>query len=558
MKVEVISKTKLSNKEVLDVNGDTRKVSECVEQMYMNPFTDSTDVRYIYMLAKNEPAPKKGKFAVATGSGIAYIPHPKVRFVEARGGWYRLKSGESFVEVMSKVGNDLVIIEDVLDPFVTVTATDINKRGKVSQVYIQNSDLAKELGYVPALNNDVYVSSSIESKNKELWKRYMQPSSFRLPIRTTHHADSNNPTYGIVNKIYQARKTDKAGKMTKIINQLIGGKSFGLEYEAVNGSIQTCDLGPLGLVPLTDGSIGHENYEFTSVPMEGTYGLETIKAQCQRLTKHCSLNTNCAFHIHIGNVRNDKLTFLSLYTLLYRLQDEVYSMFPFYKQHEIAVLGKSKEYSRRLPDLGLNMNEIYKASSKEEFDHRVDQWHKEVFEYFACESTEKAYHQGKENVPWSRKWHCPTRYFWCNFINYLFSPTGTVEFRIHEPTLNFTKVSSFLLLIVAIIRYAENYPEKILLHEEKIQLSDIINEIKTNFGTAEGKLQEVFTEKAKYLSEYIKYRRHQFKMQFKGANYSSARENGNVFGVISRINEKFIMEDAKFNFEDSRGNAVLY
>jgi hypothetical protein len=141
-------------------------------------------------------------------------------------------------------------------------------------------------------------------------------------------------------------------------------------------------LGPLGVVPLKDGSLrtpdGVEPYEYTTIPLESNYGLETIKKLSFELSKRCEFNEKCSLHIHLGSLKKRTEEFvIAFYKLCYNLQNEVFSLFPAYKlSPEKYVSGFQKNYCQKLPDLMLDefdFNSIKSVSeaknlTKEAFD----------------------------------------------------------------------------------------------------------------------------------------------------------------------------------------------
>lgn len=62
---------------------------------------------------------------------------------------------------------------------------------------------------------------------------------------------------------------------------------------------------------------------------------------------------------------------------------------------------------------------------------------------------------------------------WCNFLNFFFAHSKTIEFRIHETTANFDKLLIYMLTCVAILKYAENFKS---VFTETVTLKDIIDD----------------------------------------------------------------------------------
>lgn len=565
MKMKILSPRGKARKgeKVLDINGNECSVEDCEVTVVMNFMDDKVKKSYIPIIDYTK-APKDTEYTYIVDFGARGRRTSKkgvVAWIKLMDQWMIAERGQSFIDVLHIEEGTVTSSQSLYDPYITVEAIS----GKGERVYIIDHDTALILGYVPSKSDNRYHSPSLKSTSKDLWIALNRKSSFQLPIRTTHHADTDNECFNRVVELFKKQEYEVLSKETKYMSRLLGGKTFGIEYEVVEGTIPSPMLGALGVTALTDGSIGRDNYEITTVPLEGTKGLEAVRAQCEVLTNQAKINSNCALHIHVGNVSNDKLTFIAMYALFQRLQSDIYACHPYYKQYEIGTLGKSKEYSRTIPDLGLKRNSIFEQQGKESFTQEVNKWHKVLFEFFACTEESKDYNRGRAlgkseiQTLWGQKWHCPTRYYWANFINYLFSKTGTIEFRVHEPTTNFTKVSNFLLLCVSLIRYAERYPERILQYEKKITLDDVINELRTNFtgSPIRGKYGAYCNEIADYMLNYVKEREGIFTEQLNRANKESALNRNNAFGLIGSFSKDMMKSDAGFVFEFN-GRRTIY
>jgi len=322
-------------------------------------------------------------------------------------------------------------------------------------------------------------------------------------IGKLYEADVHNPIFNEVTKAYNEYKTTPGNILVtdnmKKLWELLGGKSFGVEYEVSNGNLNTALLGELGLVPVIDGSITTEYFsEYPTVILNSVEDLNTIKRQCTELTYACQVNSNCALHLHIGGVKRDFKTAVALYTLAYRIQNEMYAIVHPYKKDELATLGKKKNYSRPLNDLGL---EDFKDLSGQTRDIKFRDAYQLIYKAF---TTLDDIPSLDVEVPkkWKRKWDCPTRYQWFNMLNYIMGKNGTVEIRLAPPTLNINKVLPWIIINTAIVRYAEHFQDKIIAHKEKITLMDIMNKLRTNFDTEDESAYN--TKVAEYCIEYIK------------------------------------------------------
>ena len=336
-----------------------------------------------------------------------------------------------------------------------------------------NSEMAEKLGFVEAIaDGNYYYKPNIHDR---IWDSVLNKPGRPRPYRfgVDYNANDKNKSFRIIYEQYlDYSKNMFVEPSCETIASYLGEKSFGLELETSYGMIPEKLLGPLGLVPLRDGSLregGIEPYEYTTVPLSGSTGLQTIKNICEQMIKRNTINTNCSLHLHIGGLpKEDKLFALSSYVLGYDLQDEIFSMFPLYKQ-DPRILGKEKNYCNYLNSIGLlsstkeifNPEQNYEQQLQKNFD---------ILFSFLCDGRlkeETDVFNIKRCVhpcdPEGRaKWLIHSRYMWKNLVPLIFSSARTVEYRIHTPTLNFTKIVNWLFICIAISRYAEKYPKEII------------------------------------------------------------------------------------------------
>jgi len=189
--------------------------------------------------------------------------------------------------------------------------------------------------------------------------------------KLSYNADNNNNLFLKVMRDYAVNKkfislSDNTEKASKIFPY-----TFGIELESCNGTISKDLLGPLGIVPLKDGSLrkedGTEPYEYTTIPLEGAIGLETVKLICNELSHKCEFDEKCSMHLHLGNLKKRTPEFvIAFYKLCFNLQDEIFEMFPAYKtEPEKYVKNFHKNYCSKLPDLGLNSYNFKNTNSIE-------------------------------------------------------------------------------------------------------------------------------------------------------------------------------------------------
>jgi hypothetical protein len=358
----------------------------------------------------------------------------------------------------------------------------VNDGGK--QIYLHSVEVANAMGkkLIPSYYQDAFVCEGItkpeDYKNNT---NRANLSSYRQNLRSTHSADNDNPLYVRIVNEYAKLKEESKKEIPKeafYLEKLFGGKSIGLEYEVSQGNINSSYLPHLGIIPVIDGSIGRDYFhEYPTVILRDAYDIDKIKEQCKMLKRFCNVSVNCAFHIHIGNVSKKMEHVLALYHLAYRLQQEMYSLVHPYKQDEPGSLGKAKNYSAPLLDIGVEDLKGIDIANPRNKEYLVDKY-EELYTLFSTRD------KMGEDIPWSkdRKWECPTRYTWFNMVPFFFSGAGTIENRLMTPTLDYQRVMLWTVLNIGLIRYAEKNYVKIIESKEKILLADIVDEIRHCFG----------------------------------------------------------------------------
>lgn len=344
--------------------------------------------------------------------------------------------------------------------------------------------------YVEDISNDVWISTKLLSE-----KNIKEMSNIRKPDKNysccTYNIDDD--------KLLFTRQIELYNKFPTIVNQsskklskLIGNITFGIEVETSLGKVPNNICNQLGLVACKDGSLG-ENYksaEWVSVPMSGAKGLQNIVDISKITSQRCQIDLNCSYHIHYGNIPITRNYIVSLYILSYKLQNELFEMFPYYKTDYRDV--KQKNYCEKLKKLGLI---ALKDQSQKGYKDYINFAYKQIFTFLSegVEPDENCnintlIHPIKDK--WMRK---NSRYRYMNLQNMIFSPRRTAEARLHTPTTNALKMTTWFFMNLAIIRYAEIHEQSIITGK-KITLFDVFDYFKDTFKT----------EDAEYVSQYLK------------------------------------------------------
>lgn len=235
---------------------------------------------------------------------------------------------------------------------------------------------------------------------------------------------------------------------------LINKYSFGLEIETCGGLLAQHECVELGLIPLRDGSI--RGHEYTTIPMIGEAGVNLLMNQFKLLSERCSIDKECSMHVHFGNFKLTEENLVSLYNVLYIIQDELGQLF----HQDIYNTGRykssHKDYCKKFKGLVNSIDELYSRLSDGN-----GTWGGDFYDPHPLDPNK------------NRKWDNSCRYYFCNLINALFgSGPKTVEFRLHTPTLNYSKAINWLFICMAILEYAENH--NVLNVGKSITLEEII------------------------------------------------------------------------------------
>jgi len=250
---------------------------------------------------------------------------------------------------------------------------------------------------------------------------------------------------------------------SKRFDFLPGDYSYGIELETSEGQFILDKPENYGFVTLYDGSIS--GHEYASVPMKAK-DLENVKSFCEVLQQNHLTNRFCSVHIHVGNVPYSERQLLALYSLFYRLQDELHAIVsPFKKDLTFLtnkIKGESKDHCQYLPKLPV--------LDIDHFNNAFFGWAKVTPKQYRTAEAGKI-------LSGTNKWNVESRYFFVNFTNYCLQSNGTIELRLLQGSLSFDRILNWLAINMAIIQYATKNIDKILLAKEKIFMEDCINEV---------------------------------------------------------------------------------
>ena len=250
--------------------------------------------------------------------------------------------------------------------------------------------------------------------------------------------------------------------------------TFGLEFETSMGYIPQEICFRDGLIPLRDGSIS--GIEYSTVVLEGNRGLNLLKQQLDTLKKYTKFNKECALHIHMGGYPVDPIYIYALYSLWYAVERELVckEYVPRRTFNTSAYKANGKDYCSMLSGRASTFEQLFERSTGKKYLGSLVQPH-------PADMEKKA------------KWNIKARYYGLNLINMLcYKGPKTVEFRFLRPSFNYRKITLWLYILNAVLKYAESLA-KLWKSEEgcntKQMLSWIVDE---KYSSLMGILMEVY------------------------------------------------------------------
>lgn len=297
----------------------------------------------------------------------------------------------------------------------------------------------------------------------------------------------------------------------------IKGITFGMEIETINGTLPLYLLAKYGIIICKDGSIKSESGmyppEYVTVPLSGAKGLQTIRNVSAEIAKRSDIDIKCSLHMHIGGMEISRVFLVSLFRLCYKIQNDIFKMFPYYKTDPTGI--KDKNYCKKLPN-------ILNIFNGKDFEPYINGCFTDLFTFLSggLKAEEVVKHGSIKSlkVPWGgHKWDCKTRYFWINFINPIFGKRDTIEFRIHTPTTNPDKIINWLLMCIAVVRFAEDNVDH-CIKLNKISFAEVLDYYGDTFATSYTK------GLSQNLKDYYNHRVEYFEQDFKNKDYISKAE----------------------------------
>ncbi len=209
--------------------------------------------------------------------------------------------------------------------------------------------------------------------------------------------------------------------------------TFGFEFETSGGYIPEDELYRIGLIPLRDGSI--TGLEYSTIVLGGNNGINALKEQIDVLREYTIFDKECSLHIHFGSFKLSPEVLLRLNNLFAGSDIGTYLVPWAFTTGRYKNNGK--EYCKK-NTYHTTFNGLYSS-------------------LVGCSFYGDLFQPHPSDISGDRKWNISTRYKALNLVNAVcYNNAKTAEFRFLRPTYNFNKIISWLFILGAFIKYAEN------------------------------------------------------------------------------------------------------
>ena len=262
-------------------------------------------------------------------------------------------------------------------------------------------------------------------------------------------------------------KNDYVENVYKQLQYILDFHSFGIELETTKGMIPEHIYKNLGVRPVRDGSIS--GLEYVTIPLNGKKGLYAFVEIINAINKYTSSDYTCSMHIHVGNVPRTKEFIVAMFKTMYYLQNEMYRLFPSYKQNNLNI--KRQCYTAPLNDhlmTSLNYNSETLEKIKEDYQkivYELSSKHPEFKNFIELENINSHPCDPSENS----KWNIKERYKILNIIPLIFTNKQTIEYRIFTVPDTLEKAIFFLTLALSTTNYVVNNIEDINISSKKLK-----------------------------------------------------------------------------------------
>ena len=277
-------------------------------------------------------------------------------------------------------------------------------------------------------------------------------------------------------KSFENFKIIKNDYIENVYNQLkhvLDYHSFGIEIETIVGMIPEHIYLNLGVRPVRDGSI--TGLEYVTIPLNSKKGLYAFIEIIKVINKYTSSDYTCSMHIHVGNVPRTMEFIVAMFKTMYYLQNNIYSLFPTYKQNNCDI--KRQCYTESLNSyLMTSLNYDCDTVEKIEKDYakiiyELSGKHPEYKNFVNLEDIVSHPYDLSENS----KWNVKERYKILNIIPLIFTNKQTIEYRIFTVPDTIEKAIFFLTLSLATTNYVVNHIKNINITSNNLKNLNLNN-----------------------------------------------------------------------------------
>ncbi len=265
--------------------------------------------------------------------------------------------------------------------------------------------------------------------------------------------------------------------------------SFGVELEIARGYIPAWKRNKFNISAMRDGSLnaGAGGLEIVTGVLKGDTGLYHLQEICHELAPRTLVDKYTSIHTHIGGLEFTNKFIVNIYLLCQLIEKDMLAIVP--------PSRRNNQYCRNLKKFKLSPALNNDLTLKEDYF--------KLFEWISFEKIQNPtfeYNKTKQH-PLGAKCgynHDTPRYCWLNLVPAMFNTRGdlrwkTIEIRIHEGSTNYQKINNWVLLCMAIVKFADKYPEFI---NDNITINDI--------------LLKIYPKKGVQLIEYFNKRKETF------------------------------------------------
>lgn len=259
-----------------------------------------------------------------------------------------------------------------------------------------------ELGFTRRQVADLIMNGNVGFAYN-VWKKWNEEQGQRIAALPFEFTFSR--TFGIELEVYGASRD-------RILTEM---RRLGVQVEGESYNHQT--RGHWKIV--SDASIhGSNGNELVSPVLSGMDGIEQVKRVCLALNRAgAKVNTSCGFHVHLGANDLDLQHFKNLFKSYIELEGKIDEMMPTSRRKNtntycksVSSIANSKAAALRKIDSASTIQEMSRAFSG-------------------------------------------SRYFKLNIQS--FQRHGTIEFRQHSGTTQFSKVKNWLLICARLLEYSK-------------------------------------------------------------------------------------------------------